>query len=123
MILVDTSVWIDHFRSHDAVLAHTLQQDEVLIHPFVIGEIALGALGNRQDKLASLSRLAMAVVAIPAEVSRLIEAERLYSLGIGYVDVHLLASTRLTRDARLWTRDRRLRSVSERLGIAARMVH
>lgn len=105
------------------MLAQTLERGEILVHPFVIGEISLGNLADRRDTLAMLSNMPMAIIASPNEIAHFIEAEGLYGLGVGYIDVHLLASTLLTRDAKLWTRDRRLRSVAERLGIAARQAH
>ena len=123
MILADTSIWVDHFRAGDAMLANALERGDVLIHPFVIGETSLGSLKDRRRRLAPLGKLRMATMAKPAEIAALIEEKRLYGLGIGYIDVHLLASTLLTPDARLWTRDRRLHAVSERLGIAARLTH
>ncbi len=119
MILVDTSVWIDHLRSGDDDLARLLDASLVLSHPFVIGELALGQLSQRSMILGSLMRLPMAVTARDDEVLRLIEAERLFSTGIGYLDAGLLAATRLTPGARLWTRDRRLANAAQRLQVAA----
>lgn len=119
MILVDTSVWIDHLRRGDAGLAETLAEGRVLAHPFVIGEIALGQLRNRAAVLDALGNLPAASVASMEEVLVFIENATLSGLGIGYVDAHLLASTRLMPGAVLWTRDRRLREVAERLGLAA----
>ena len=123
MILADTSIWIDHFRAHDLMLAHVLERNEVLIHPFVLGEISLGNFGDRKRKLVMLAKLPLATLASAAEVARAIEDNRLHGLGVGYIDVHLAVSTMLTRDARLWTRDRRLRSVAEQLGVAAMLSH
>lgn len=119
MILVDTSVWIDHLRKHDAQLAGALEAGTVLTHPFVIGELALGNLRQRRVVLDALSDLPRATVANDAEALTLIEGQRLFGLGIGYIDAHLLAATRLTSGAALWTRDRKLRAVAERLDIAA----
>lgn len=119
MILVDTSVWIDHLRAGDEPLAARLQAGEVLAHPWVIGELALGNLGQRQVILSSLRRLPQAAVATDEEVLLFIERNNLAGLGIGYVDAHLLASTRLSPGATLWTRDRRLSKVAEGLGLAA----
>lgn len=117
MILVDTSVWVDHLRSDDTGLAVLLDSAGVLGHPHITGELALGSLSRREEVVGLLRRLPQAVRASDDEVLRLIESERLFGQGIGYVDAHLLAATRLTADARLWTRDRRLATVAERLGI------
>ena len=119
MILVDTSIWIDHLRTGDATLAYLLQSTQVLTHPFVIGEIALGSLGQRVSILRALSNLPWTTVATDAEVLQFIELQNLFGLGIGYIDAHLLAATLLSPGATLWTRDKRLSAVSERLGLAA----
>jgi hypothetical protein len=118
VILVDTSVWIDHLRRPDDGLAKALGDAKVVAHPFVIGEIALGALARRELTLRNLRGLPAAVVATDSEAASLIEREQLFGEGIGYVDVHLLASARLTPETRLWTRDRRLARVAARLGLA-----
>lgn len=123
MILVDTSVWIDHLRAGDEMLKMLLQRNRVRTHPFVIGEVALGSLRQRAAVLGALRGLPTATVAADSEVSQLIEDETLHGLGIGYVDAHLLAAVRLTPGTALWTRDRRLHSVAERLGLAARPAH
>lgn len=119
MILVDTSVWIDHLRNANTSLSRLLEANRVLVHPFVIGEIALGALRQRELVLADLRRLPQLSVASDQEVLHFIEAQALFGLGIGYVDASLLAAVRLTTGASLWTRDRRLLSVAMRLGLAA----
>ena len=119
MILVDTSVWVDHLRAADARLRACLEEGLVLTHPFVIGEIALGTLRQRQVVLAALGSLTTATLATDAEVLHLIGHAALAGRGIGYVDAHLLASARLTGGVRLWTRDRRLRLAAEELGLAA----
>ena len=108
MILVDTSVWIDHFRSTDLVLAALLDAKQVIVHPFVIGELALGTLAQRETLLESLQELPQAGVATDREVLHFIDKNRLFGLGIGYVDVHLLASAALTENATLWTLDKKL---------------
>jgi predicted nucleic acid-binding protein len=123
VILVDSSVWIDHLHRSDDILAHLLDQEQVMIHPYVIGELAIGNLRSRPAVLRMLQRLDQITVARDAEVLRLIEQERLFGLGLGYVDAHLLASTRLTPEARLWSRDRRLAAAAERLSLAARVTH
>ncbi len=119
MILVDTSVWVDHLRAGDKALASLLDGALVLVHPFVIGELALGHLRQSDLVLGALQDLPQATVATDQEVLAFIRHHALPGLGIGYVDAHLLASTRLTADAFLWTRDKRLLAVAERLGLAA----
>ena len=118
MILVDTSVWVDHLRAGNARLARLLEDGEVVSHPFVIGELALGNLRRRDTVLDALSELPQANVATDIEVLHLIRKEALFGRGIGYLDAHLLASVRLTPPARLWTRDQRLHGVAEHLGLA-----
>jgi predicted nucleic acid-binding protein len=123
VILVDTSVWIDHFSHADEVLAALLVDERVLTHAFVIGELALDSLPQRDAVLHELNRLPRASMARDNEVMRFINQERLFGSGLGYVDVHLLAAVRLTQDASLWTRDKRLLAAAERLSLAARVVH
>ncbi|MCV9940852.1 type II toxin-antitoxin system VapC family toxin [Boseaceae bacterium BT-24-1] len=117
MTLIDASVWIDHLRYGEPRLVEFLSDDQVVVHPFVVGEIALGSLTRRDVVIDVLEALPHAPVARHEEVMALIEHERLYGLGIGYVDVHLLASARLAGTA-VWTRDRRLRDAAERLSVA-----
>jgi predicted nucleic acid-binding protein len=119
MILVDTSVWIDHLRGGDEVLRGLLEGGQVLAHPFVTGEIALGNLRQRALVLGTLGDLPQALVASEDEVLGFIEQHELHGRGIGYVDVHLLASTRLTADVRIYTRDKRLLGIAGELGLAA----
>jgi predicted nucleic acid-binding protein len=119
VILVDSSVWVDHLRSGDATLARLLDDGRVIAHPFVVGELALGSLRQRELILTALQNLPQAVVASDIEVLRFIDQQALYGLGIGYVDAHLLASVRLTASGSLWTRDKRLQAVADRLGVAA----
>ena len=118
MILVDTTVWVEHLRRGLPSLATLLQEGAVLIHPWVIGELACGNLRNRQQVLELLQGLPMATVASDAEVLLLIERDRLMGRGIGYVDAHLLASARLSH-CRLWTQDRRLAAVALEQGLGA----
>jgi predicted nucleic acid-binding protein len=118
VILVDTSVWVDHLRRGDAKLVALLESATVLTHPFVIGEIACGGLADRATVLELLQDLPMATVAQSDEVLAFIERCQLHGKGIGYVDVHLLAAVALTPSARLWTRDRRLRTAAQSLGCA-----
>jgi predicted nucleic acid-binding protein len=119
VIIADTSVWIDHLKSSDPVLADLLGKGQILSHSFVTGELALGSLRQRRTVLEALRDLPQATVASDDEVMMLIEREYLYGLGIGFVDAHLVAAVRLTRGALLWTRDRRLRQAATRLGLSA----
>ena len=118
MILVDTAVWVGHFRDGDPRLAGLLDRGETLAHRWVTGELALGHLRGRAEILRLLGHLPQAAVATPAELLGFIERHELFGLGIGYVDAQLLAATMLTGDAQLWTHDRRLRATAERLGAA-----
>jgi predicted nucleic acid-binding protein len=119
VILVDTTVWIDHFRGGDPLLVELLDRGEALGHPWVTGELALGHMRARAEILRLLGQLPQATVATAPELLSFIEGHELFGLGIGYVDAQLLAATLLTDDAQLWTRDRRLREAAERLGTAA----
>jgi predicted nucleic acid-binding protein len=119
VILADTSVWVDYIRDGDPDLTSLLNQEMILIHPFVVGELAVGKLRNRDAILRDLQELPLTVTAADFEVLRFISRYRLYGLGIGYVDCHLLASVMLTPDALLWTHDKRLSAVAGRLGVAA----
>ena len=121
MILVDTSVWVDHLRAGHPGLAQALDRGDVLGHPWVVGELALGHLSRRPDILGLLRNLPQAVVATVDELSVFTERHRLYGLRIGYVDVQLLASTRLTPGAWLATNDKRLAAAASRLGVLARI--
>jgi predicted nucleic acid-binding protein len=117
MILVDTSVWVDHLRVGNRKLQSLLEETEVLVHPFVIGELACGSLRNREEVLTLLQALPEAQVAEHGEVMHVVEQERLYGRGIGWIDAHLLASARLS-DAPLWTLDRRLSGIASALALA-----
>ena len=117
MILVDTSVWVDHLRTGNRRLTSLLDEDRVVTHPFVIGELACGSLRNRSEVLVLLEALPLAEFAEHREVLELVERERLYGRGIGWVDAHLLASARLA-DAALWTLDRPLLKIASALSIA-----
>lgn len=119
MILVDTSIWIDHLRAGDPELVDLLHDGRALTHPWVTGELALGHLSRRGEILGLLHNLPTATVATDVEVLTLIESRRLFGLGIGYVDAHLLAATLLTPGARLWTRDQRLATIAARHGLAS----
>ena len=120
MILVDTSVWIEHLRHGRAELSDRLNQGAVLGHPWVTGELALGRLANRDEVLELLGGLPQATVASDDELLGFIAAEHLSGTGVGYVDAQLLAATRLTPDAWLWSADKRLSTVAARLGLDGR---
>jgi predicted nucleic acid-binding protein len=119
VILIDTSVWVDHFRAGNSTLTELLEQNAALTHPFVIGELALGNLRQRELLLPILSHLPGASVATDAEVLRFVERHSLFGRGVGYLDVHLLAAVRLTAGSHLWTFDKRLNDVAVQLGLAA----
>jgi predicted nucleic acid-binding protein len=119
MIFVDTSIWIDHLRGTDAALAGLLNKGEVLVHPFIIGELACGNLRNREAVLSLLQNLPALPVASDAEVLYFIERHQLMGKGIGYIDAHLLAAVSLAAPAQLWTRDKRFEAIAAGLGIAA----
>ena len=123
MILVDTSVWVEHLRTGDERLTAWLNRGEVLAHPFVVGELALGHLQRRAAVLSDLWDLPQAVVASDEEALRLIDRHALFGRGIGYVDAHLLAAALLTAGTTLWTRDRRLQAVAAQLDLAAALSH
>ena len=119
MILVDTSVWVDHLRASDEMLVGLLNAGMVLAHPFVVGELALGTLAQRGPVLDALSDLPQAIVATDAEVLNFIDRHKLFGRGVGYIDIHLLAAVQLTAGSKLWTRDKRLQDVTVQLGLAA----
>ena len=118
MILIDTSVWIDHLRKGNTLLNSLLLNSAVLIHPFVIGELACGNLHNRRQILNLLGDLPASRLADDQEVLFFIEHNNLMGRGIGYVDSHLLASVSLSSPSRLWTVDRKLNDVATGLGLA-----
>jgi hypothetical protein len=115
MMLVDSSVWIDHLRHGEAELVSALNQSQILIHPFVLGELACGNLKSRTSVLALLAALPAATLATDEETMAFIEQHSLMGRGIGYIDAHLCASARLS-GALLWTRDKRLRDMALGLG-------
>ncbi|MBI3461622.1 MAG: PIN domain-containing protein [Planctomycetes bacterium] len=117
MILADTSVWVEHLRHGSARLSSLLRDEQVLCHPFVVGELACGNLANRRELLALLTSLPQALLAEQQEVLHLVDAEHLYGRGLGWVDVHLLASALLT-DCALWTLDRVLRTTAAALEVS-----
>ena len=117
MILADTSVWIDHFRSGNRELRRVLNQGQVAIHPWIVAELALGSLRDRVKTLALLDLLPHVRVPQMHEVRLMMEARRLYNLGIGLTDAHLIASVFLNPPTQLWTQDKRLRRVANGFGI------
>jgi predicted nucleic acid-binding protein len=123
VILVDTSIWIDHWRSNDERLIRLLEAGQVLVHPFVVGELALGNLLHRQQVLTALQDLPQATTATDAEVLCFIDWATLAGSGIGYIDAHLLAAVRLTPGTLVWTRDKRLLVAGDRLGLSYAAVH
>jgi len=118
MILVDTSVWVDYLRGGRGQLKNLLEDNQVLVHPSVIGELACGNLNNRLEILSLLKQLPKAISATDTEVLLLIEQYKLSGRGIGYIDAHLLTSARLSHDAQLWTHDKRLAAVAGDLSVA-----
>lgn len=118
MILPDTSIWIDQLRAGDPELIAQLEIGTIVIHPWVIGEIALGNLAHRSRTLQALKELPAAPIVAIAEVFDIIEERSLHGLGIGYVDVQILASALAVPGTMLWTRDQRLHSAATRLGMA-----
>lgn len=122
MILVDTSVWIDHLHHADPALAGALDRDEVATHPLVIEELALGGIAERPTVLGLLSRLRTLPTLSHGEVSLLVETRRLWGRGLSAVDAHLVGSLLISRDTVLWTRDRRLREAAAEVGVVAPVV-
>jgi len=118
MILVDTSVWIDHLRKGEPILCRLLEAGQVLTHPFIIGELACGNLNQRATIMSLLKDLPFAQTASNSEVLLFIDAQTLMGRGIGYIDAHLLAATALADEAMLWTRDKRLQASAKLLGLA-----
>ena len=117
MILVDTSIWVSHFRTGNSHLATLLNNEEVVCHPFVVGELACGNMKNRKEILSLLQTLPMAEMAGHQEVLHFIEYNQLMGKGFGYIDVHLLASALLTKIP-LWTSDKKLKAASAELGLS-----
>lgn len=119
MILVDTSVWIDHLRQPEVRLQDLLQTDEVATHPLVRLELALGSIAERVKVLNDLSLLVQAPLVQMDELFSLVELRRLYRRGIGITDLHLIASALFDKSISIWTRDRRLGEIADELGIRA----
>ncbi|MFB9263746.1 type II toxin-antitoxin system VapC family toxin [Bradyrhizobium erythrophlei] len=120
-VLADTSIWIDHFRRGDPRLAGILDQGDVVMHPFVIGELVLGHVPRIAEMIDDLNTLPKAIVATTDEVLKFISDRKLPGSGIGYVDAHLLAATALTPETLLWTRDKRALAAAQALSLAARI--
>ena len=116
MVLVDTSIWIDHLHHSEPALVDALGRGAVLQHPMVIGELSLGTLRDRDTVLEMLSNLPAAPVASHSEVARFVDAHELFGQGLSLVDAHLLASVMLAPGATLWPRDKRLQRAVARLG-------
>jgi len=119
MVLADTSIWIDHFRRNDARLAQLLDQGNVAMHPFVIGELLLGYVPKITEMMGDLNRLPKAMVASSDEVLKFISSRKLPGSGVGYVDAHLLAAAALMPGTSVWTRDKQLLAAAKRLTLAA----
>ena len=117
MILVDTSIWIDHFYAGVPSLVELLQQEKVLLHPFIIGELACGNIQNRQEILSLLHNLPSISVASDQEALLLIENSSLMGKGVGYIDIHLLTSVLIQNGAKLWTRDKRLLAIANEMNL------
>jgi predicted nucleic acid-binding protein len=123
MILVDTSVWIDHIRKAEPLLVQLLDNGLVLAHQLVIGELAVGQFKHQDEILERMLEMPQAMMAETFEVLKFIKENALAGIGIGFIDAHLLASVRLTPGTRLWTRDKRLFAASARLGLDAKMAN
>jgi predicted nucleic acid-binding protein len=119
MILVDTSVWVDHLRSPESNLIEVLEQSQVCMHPYVMGEIACGSFRSRSKVLEAMHGLPQVLMAEPDEVLHFIDERRLMGKGIGYVDASLLASCVLDSNTKLWTRDKRLAAVARTFKLLA----
>ncbi len=118
MIIVDANILIDHLRVTNARLVSLLKRNQLLFHPYTIGELALGSFADRTAFLEQLTLLPQATVALHADVMALTENHHLSGTGIGYVDCHLLAAALMTAQGAVWTRDKRLHAQAERLGVA-----
>jgi len=117
VILVDTSIWIDHLHKSDPELVRLLDDSAVLSHPIVIGELALGRINDRSQVLEALAGLSTLPTASHSELLQFVEVNRLFGTGLSLVDAHLLASTLLVPGTLLWTRDKRLRSEADKLSV------
>jgi hypothetical protein len=119
LILVDTSVWIDHLRSADAKLQSLLENDQIMTHPFIRLELALGSIASRDKVLADLALLPQAPVVTPEELFSLVDHKKLYRRGIGLTDLYLICCALFDKSISIWTRDRRLGEIANELGLRA----
>ncbi len=117
MILVDSSVWVDHFRNPSSQLTQYLDEATVLSHPFIVGELVVGSLKSEHPVVRAMHKMPQALVASHIEFMTFLEHQKLSGLGLSFVDVHLLTATALTPDALLWTRDRRLHQAAVHIGL------
>jgi hypothetical protein len=122
VILADTSIWVDHLRRRNLEMEMRLSQGQILMHPFIVAEIALGSLHDRRKKLDDMEALLEVKVAKLNEVRHMIEAHALYSKGIRLIDAHLIASCLMTPGTQLWTRDGALEKTAKALGIAIKQL-
>ena len=118
MILVDTSVWIDHLHASEPVLVQALEADQVVVHPYILGELALGSIANRAEILAMLSRLRQVPTLAHQELLSFVNTVGLWGHGLSLVDAHLLGSARLAPGVELWTRDKRLQAGAKLVSVA-----
>jgi predicted nucleic acid-binding protein len=118
IVLADTSIWIDHIRRNDLQLARLLDRGDIVMHPFVIGELVLGQVKNIAEMIGGFHLLPKAIVASTDEVLKFIADRKLSGSGIGYVDVHLLAAAALMPETLVWTRDKRLHATAQSLSLA-----
>jgi predicted nucleic acid-binding protein len=118
MILPDTAIWTDHIHGKDKQLEFLLRGDRVLVHPFVIGEIALASMKRHDAIIEAMTILRAAPVATDEDVRFMIKQHTIMGTGLGYVDAHILASARLVPGSSIWTRDKRLKAVAQRMGVA-----
>jgi predicted nucleic acid-binding protein len=123
VIIADTTIWIDHLRSRDPTLERLMEGIEVLMHPFILGELMLGSIADRTDRLREWRDLPKAKVLRHEDVQLLIETHRLYSRGIGYTDANLLVTAMSSDGVQLWTRDKRLSRLAVEMDVAARLDH
>lgn len=119
-VLVDTSVWVDHFKRGNQGLVYLLERDQVMVHPMVLGELACGTPPNRARTLIDLDNLQYSRQATLKETLDFVESEKLYGSGCGLVDMLLLASAMMTPQTELWTLDKRLSAIAERFGVMHR---
>ncbi len=117
-LLIDSSVWIDHFEIKDISVTDLLKLPNICCHPYIVGEVAIGNLGNRNEVLETMKGLPTVEVARQDFVLKFVRQRKLYGKGIGFVDCHLLASTQITPNTLLWTSDKRLKRMASELGVA-----